>query len=645
MKKKMIAIPALLVIAAGMAYWFFGYEEKLPEPSQKTLDYITKEFNDLTPEEAVTKIQAQKEQFDFILGIGGKDDLYSQRKTVSSEDEEYENVFSVLTPEEYKNKFNKALKEITFVQNIEHGYSTFCFDIPVMPAEKQLVVKIKKITYMDGSEEISDIKVTKADNNIKLNTQKTVKSIDANVTFRYISDLGRYHLTPDKPEISQGNYKLTLVKKDKNYLKYSLDGELNIVSENVTDKKGKILSASACSRGEIGHIEKIERFINGTGKAAEKYGKNKDELIKRVAGYYERLEQETNEPATYLVECIYHGTPESVTVYAANKQEREEQNIILTPGYTSLYPVIEDEKTQTFYIIDQNGNEMINHGKEGVYSVGNGYFFTRHTESKKDENDGEEYESTYYQIHKLDAVNKKLDYIMHANRVYSLSDDAFVVSDGNNILIFNVNYADPIVISGKNTEADIVNSYYGSFEFFYYEDNKGTHVLNDKGEEILPVSKYWLEKGGDNTVRVISRVFMDDIATKDKKIYFLNEDATIRLTLKGYDKAGEISNEMIKAERDNLYGFVDVKGNEVVAPDYQEARYFDNGYALVRKNDHWGVINKQGDVVIPFKYSHHNSMSSMNGLISYSIDDKYYTMQELLDANGVKTDKITAAEH
>ncbi|ROJ32825.1 WG repeat-containing protein [Morganella morganii] len=645
MKKKVIAIPALLVIAAGMTYWFFGYEEKLPEPSQETLDYITKEFNDLTPEEAVRKIQTQKDQFDFFLGIRGKDELYSQRKTVSSEDEEYENAFSVLTPEEYKNKFNKALKEITFVQDIEHGYSTLDIIIPVMPAEKQLVVKIKKVTYMDGSEEIKDIKVTKADDNISLNTQKTIKSIDANVTFRYISDLGRYHLTPDNPEISQGDYKLTLVKKDKNYLKYSLDGELDIVSENVTDEKGKILSSSACSRGAVGHVEKMERFINGTAKAAEKYSKNKDELIKRVAGYYERFEQETDEPATYLVECTYHGTPESVVVYAANKQDREERDITLTPRYTSLYPVIEDEKTQTFYIIDQNGNEIINHGKEGVYSVGNGYFFTRHTENKKDENDGEEYESTYYQIHKLDTVNKKLDYIMRANRVYSLSDDAFVVSDGNSIRIFNVNYAEPIVISGKNTEADIVNSHDGSFEFFYYEDSKGTHVLNDKGEEILPVSDYRMEKGGDNTIKVRNSIFMDDIATKDKRIYFINEDATIRLTLKGYDKAGEISNEMIKTEKDDLYGFADVKGNEVVAPGYQEARDFDNGYALVRKDEQWGVINKQGDVVIPFKYSHHNSMSSMNGLISYSIDGKHYTMQELLDANGVKTDKITAAEH
>lgn len=389
----------------------------------------------------------------------------------------------------------------------------------------------------------------------------------------------------------------------------------------------------------------MERFVNGSVKAAEKYSKNKDKLIKRIAGYYEQFEQETDEPATYLVECTYHGTPESVTVYTANKREREEQNITLTPLYTSLYPVIEDEKTQTFYIIDQNGNEIINHGKEGVYSVGNGYFFTRYTENKKDENDDEEYESTYYHIHKLDTVNKKLNYIMRVNRVYSLSDDAFVVSDDNGIRIFNIHYPESIVIPGKNLEADIVNSNDGNFEFFYYKDSKGTHIVNDKGEAILPVSDYRMEKGGDNTIKVRNSIFMDDIATKDKRIYFINEDSTIRLTLKGYDKAGEISNEMIKTERDNLYGFADVKGNEVVAPGYQEARDFDNGYALVRKDEQWGVINKQGGVVIPFKYSHHNSMSSMNGLISYSIDGKHYTMQELLDANGVKTDKITAAEH
>ncbi|HED3890186.1 TPA: WG repeat-containing protein [Morganella morganii] len=642
MKKKVIAIPALLVIAAGMIYGSFGDEETLPEPSQKTLDYITKEFNGLTPEEAAEKVQMQKYNFDFYLGIRGKEDLYRQRKTVLSEDEEYKNAFSVLTPEEYKNKFNEAVNQIAFIQHIKYGHSVLHFIIPVMPADNQLAISVKKITYMDGSEEIKD---RETDDTFRLNTQKTVKNIDITITYRYISDLSSYHLTPDKPDILQSDYRLTLAEKDKNYLKYTLEGELNIIGEDVTDKKGKILSSSDCARGSIGYVDKLERYINGSAKAADKYGKNKEELIKRIAGYYERFEQETDEPAMYLIECTYHGTPESVTVYTANKQEREEKRITLLPLYTSLYPVIEDEKTQTFYIFDQNGNEIINHGKKAIDSAGLGYFYTRHTENKKNKDDGEEYESLYYHIYKLDAVNKKLNYITKASRVYSLSDDAVVISENNGIQIFNTHYPEPVIIPGNNLYADIFNKNDGHFEFFYYDDSRGMHILNDKGEHILPVSDYRLEDGGDNTVKVRNSILTDNTKIKDNEIYFIHTDGTVRLTLTGYDNAGKITDGMVQVKKDNLYGFADVKGNEMVAPDYQESRDFDNGYALVRKNDHWGVINKQGGVVIPFKYSHHTAMSSMNGLISYRIDDKHYTMQELLDANGVKTDKITAAEH
>lgn len=642
MKKKVIAISAFLVIAAGMTYWFVGYEETLPEPSQETLDYITKEFNDLTLEESVDKILAQKKEFDFFLAVRGKEKLYSQRKTILPKKEKYTNAYSVLTPEEYKNKFNEAVSELVFVQDIEYGNSVLDFSIPRMPTEKQLAVWVKKITYMDGSEEIKDIKT---EGEIRLNTQKTVKSIDVNIIYGYISDLGRYHLTPDNPVISQSGYKLTLAETNKNYLKYTVDGDLNIVSEDASDKKGKILSSSACSRGQIGYFERMERLVDGSVSAAEKYSKNKDELIKRIAGYYERFEQETDEPATYLVECTYHGTPESVTVYVANQQEREERSLTLLPAYTSLYPVIEDEKTQVFYIIDQNGNEIINHGKEAIYSAGIGYFFTRHTENKKDENDGEEYESTYYNIYKLDAANKKLNYILKADRVYSLSDDAVVISNDNGIQIFNTHYPDPIIIPGKNLNADFVSKGYGYFEFFYYKNNKVMYIVNDKGEKVLPEFDYRLEKGGDNTVKVENSIFVSDIATKDKKIHFINTDGTIRLTLKGYDKAGEINNDMVWVKRDRLYGFVDVRGNEVVVPGYQEVRDFDNGYALVKKEDRWGVINKQGEVVIPFKYNTHNSWTTSNSFTSYGIDGQRYTMQELLKENGVKTDKITVTEH
>ncbi|WP_323116616.1 hypothetical protein, partial [Klebsiella variicola] len=111
----------------------------------------------------------------FYLGIRGKEDLYRQRKTVLSEDEEYKNAFSVLTPEEYKNKFNEAVNQIAFIQHIKYGHSVLHFIIPVMPAGNQLAISVKKITYMDGSEEIKD---RETDDTFRLNTQKTVKNID-----------------------------------------------------------------------------------------------------------------------------------------------------------------------------------------------------------------------------------------------------------------------------------------------------------------------------------------------------------------------------------------------------------------------------------------------------------------------------------
>ena len=642
MKKKIIAIPALLIIAAGMTYWFFGYEETLPEPSQETLDYITKEFNDLTLEESVEKILAQKKEFDFFIEQKSDGEIYNKRKTVAPENEEYKNAFSVLTPEEYQSRLNEIITKIEFIQHIEHEYSLIYFVIPAMPTERQPTMKIRKITYMDGSEDIKDRKIS---TKLKLNTKKTIKSIDINVRYRYVSDLASYQLSPDKPEIKQEKYTLKLAVRDDNYLRYTLDGNLNIVGEDVINKTGKVLSPLSCSSGHIGYIDKMERFVNGSVKVSRYYNKNKDALIKKVAGYYERFELETNQPATYISECTYYGTPEAITIYAVNIWAREEKNITQTPVSTSLYHVVENEKTNDFYIIDQSGNYIVNYGKEKLHEIGLGYFFTRHTENKKDEDDGDESESTYYHLYKLDTENKKLNHVMKVNRVYSLSNDAFVIADNKNIQIFNVNHRDPIVIPIENSRINQVSKKHGRFNLFYYKDGKGTHVINNKGEHIVPVDDYWIENGGDNTIKVKNSIFRGSMATKDKKTYFINKDGTIRLTLKGYDKVGDISNKMIKAERDRLYGFTDLKGNERVAPDYQEVRDFDNAYALVRKNNHWGVINDRGEVVIPFKYSDHYSLSSTNGLMSYSIDGQHYTMQELLKENGVKTEKTTAAEH
>lgn len=51
------------------------------------------------------------------------------------------------------------------------------------------------------------------------------------------------------------------------------------------------------------------------------------------------------------------------------------------------------------------------------------------------------------------------------------------------------------------------------------------------------------------------------------------------------------------------YGFIDTKGKIRINLIYDEAKDFKDGYAEVCFNNKWGVINKNGKVVIPIKYS------------------------------------------
>lgn len=639
MKKKVAVVLCLLIITAGIC-WLLLREEKLPEPSQASLDYIASEFDGLTLEESAEKIQQDKERFEFFSRLSRADDLYNERTQIQPSDESYKKGYSVLSAEEYKTALDDVINTLSFSQKLYHNYSFIHFDIKEMPSKQQPVVKIRNITYMDGSVENRNEKL---DGTLRLDTHKTVKNITADITYYYINELVSYSLTADNTAIIQPDFTLKLAEKDRNYLSYTLEGDLVIGGEDITDKNGKILSFSSCVRGEIGFNDKMKRFVDGAVKASD--SQTKEQLIHKVAAYYQRFERETDEPDTYRVACLYHGTPVAVTVYAIKDKAGEARNTIITPKYTELYPVVGDEKTKVFYIIDQNGNEILNNGKNRPYSLTADYFFTKAVETKKDD-DGYVDQVTHYQLHKLDVKNKKSELITDMDSVFSLSDDAFVIGKENEILLFNTMNEKPFVFSGKNLRIRTLEFPDGQSGFFYYEDKQGYHIINDKGVTILPVTGYRIEKGGNNSLIFGPGFFIEDkIKTADKTFYFLNPEGDIFLTLTGYDKAEGFSDNMIHVQRNRLHGFTDSAGHEVIPLVYNNVRNFDNGYALAEKDDHWGVINKQGDVVIPFKYSRHNSRSSFNGLVSYTIDDKDYTMQELLAENGINTDKITAAEH
>jgi hypothetical protein len=58
-----------------------------------------------------------------------------------------------------------------------------------------------------------------------------------------------------------------------------------------------------------------------------------------------------------------------------------------------------------------------------------------------------------------------------------------------------------------------------------------------------------------------------------------------------------------KVKKRNVFGYVDIFGKEIVAPQYNFARNFSNDLAAVKTNDKWGFVNKNGTEIIKCIYS------------------------------------------
>ncbi|MCD8086235.1 MAG: WG repeat-containing protein [Clostridiales bacterium] len=59
---------------------------------------------------------------------------------------------------------------------------------------------------------------------------------------------------------------------------------------------------------------------------------------------------------------------------------------------------------------------------------------------------------------------------------------------------------------------------------------------------------------------------------------------------------------MIAFERDGLWGFADLEGNEVIEPTYANAKSFSNGLAAVQGEIYWGFINTENILVIDYTF-------------------------------------------
>lgn len=60
---------------------------------------------------------------------------------------------------------------------------------------------------------------------------------------------------------------------------------------------------------------------------------------------------------------------------------------------------------------------------------------------------------------------------------------------------------------------------------------------------------------------------------------------------------------LIPYRKGNLWGYADADKKIIIAPAYEEADFFSEGFAAVKKSGKYGYINKTGKLVIPFRYT------------------------------------------
>ena len=70
-----------------------------------------------------------------------------------------------------------------------------------------------------------------------------------------------------------------------------------------------------------------------------------------------------------------------------------------------------------------------------------------------------------------------------------------------------------------------------------------------------------------------------------------------------YDVVGDFNYGLAPVKRDGKYGYVSLKGKEVIEPQFDEAGGFYEGLARVRKDGLWGYIDKNGKEVVPVEFS------------------------------------------
>ena len=190
------------------------------------------------------------------------------------------------------------------------------------------------------------------------------------------------------------------------------------------------------------------------------------------------------------------------------------------------------------------------------------------------------------------------------------------------------------------------------FEFF---NEVGRLVFRNTHTRQMP----WVSNSAIDGEFVFNYTKVDNIAS-DGEIPYNNDNVSWELKLlniaiasKAYDGIRTFSNEMACIHKNNKWGFIDKKGEEVIPLKFNFANDFHNDLAFVRfENDSIGCINKKGESITFYKgakcplYIKQNSYTNglarviINGKIGYINEQEEFVIPCKYDIANDFTDEL-----
>ncbi len=154
-------------------------------------------------------------------------------------------------------------------------------------------------------------------------------------------------------------------------------------------------------------------------------------------------------------------------------------------------------------------------------------------------------------------------------------------------------------------------------------------IISLRGETIAPAEYYLLGPGGRGYIPALKEINNKSSRGRSIGLTLLDDKGwELFKPRRDYNIAGEDGEGLLPAGklgaygRGKLMGYVNHQGEPVIGMTFEEAGRFERGYAIVKKNGLYGIINKIGVTVEEAKYDDIKRSLNYPGLFQGSINGR-----------------------